>query len=176
MRRCLDCKIDKSESDFPKNGGRKNLHPYCLPCHNARSRKYYRNNREEILSRRDRPELCMAQKERRRKEPMKHRIFHWNAYLGTNLTMDIVKEILEKQGWRCVFCGDPLMIDGKIELDHKIPRSRGGSKGELSNLQFLCWTCNQTKDRLTPDEYVNHCNKVLENWNVTFLEASFTRA
>ncbi|HEX4901694.1 MAG TPA: HNH endonuclease [Acidimicrobiales bacterium] len=38
-------------------------------------------------------------------------------------------------------------------VDHRIPRSRGGSEG-LSNLVFACYACNQRKRDRPEDEFV----------------------
>jgi 5-methylcytosine-specific restriction endonuclease McrA len=57
-----------------------------------------------------------------------------------------LKSILYKgYGKRCNYCGSK----HKLELDHIIPLSRGGSH-RLSNLQILCRSCNAKKGARLP--------------------------
>ena len=55
-------------------------------------------------------------------------------------------EVLRRAGARCELCGISSK-DMQIDVDHIIPRAKGGSN-DLSNLQALCRTCNaQKRDR-----------------------------
>ena len=53
----------------------------------------------------------------------------------------------------CVMCNcnNPLMLT----KDHVTPKSCGGTD-EDSNIQTLCWTCNQLKGSLTQDEFIEY--------------------
>lgn len=53
-------------------------------------------------------------------------------------------EVLKRAGGRCELCGVS-MEERRLEVDHIIPRSLGGSD-DPSNLQALCWLCNATKE------------------------------
>lgn len=46
----------------------------------------------------------------------------------------------------CFYCGVVFTEDGPDHrtVDHRVPRSRGGSDG-LANLVFSCYACNQRK-------------------------------
>lgn len=50
------------------------------------------------------------------------------------------KVILNRDGFRCRFCGD----NGRLEVDHIIPWSAGGSD-KSTNLRTLCYACNQER-------------------------------
>lgn len=50
------------------------------------------------------------------------------------------KEIFDRDGWKCVFCGDTK----NLQVDHKFPFSQGGTT-EMGNLQTLCKQCNKEK-------------------------------
>jgi len=57
----------------------------------------------------------------------------------------------------CFYCGVPFRGQGQgpdhRTVDHRIPRSRGGSEG-LANLVFACYACNQRKRDRPEDEFV----------------------
>ena len=55
------------------------------------------------------------------------------------LSAENVKTIRERRN--CEACG---IIHPKMEIDHKMPISRGGTN-HLSNLQLLCQPCNRSK-------------------------------
>jgi 5-methylcytosine-specific restriction endonuclease McrA len=50
-------------------------------------------------------------------------------------------EILKKQNHQCQSCGATIKDGVKLEVDHIIPVSRGGTN-DPNNLQVLCKTCN----------------------------------
>lgn len=54
-------------------------------------------------------------------------------------------EIFKKDNYKCQICGASVKEDGvKLEVDHKIPKSRGGTD-DKSNLWTLCFNCNRGK-------------------------------
>lgn len=57
--------------------------------------------------------------------------------------------LLEKDQRRCVYCG---ATDCPFEIDHVLPRSRGGSD-RVSNLVLSCHDCNQRKGSQTAAEF-----------------------
>lgn len=60
------------------------------------------------------------------------------------ISFKVAQEIALKQGSRCTVCGTPLQLEGKIDLDHRVPRKRQGTNYE-GNLQVLCRRCNVDK-------------------------------
>lgn len=48
--------------------------------------------------------------------------------------------IYERDGWCCVLCGSTRYLT----IDHKVPRSAGGSRA-YENLQAMCYECNHSK-------------------------------
>lgn len=55
---------------------------------------------------------------------------------------DIRREILERDDFRCVFCGSGgRFSDIILEIDHITPRSAGGGN-EPENLRTLCQLCH----------------------------------
>lgn len=54
-------------------------------------------------------------------------------------------KVLKRDHYRCCICGRSQKEDGvKLEVDHKIPVSKGG-KTEMNNLWTLCFECNRGK-------------------------------
>lgn len=85
----------------------------------------------------------------------------------TNRQMNITKEqLIAKIGTnpKCYLTGDEIDINSPrtYQFDHIIPRSRGGDNS-LDNLGICTRQANLSKSDMTPDEYINHCKKVLQN-------------
>ena len=57
--------------------------------------------------------------------------------------------VLERDGFACVYCG---CEGGNLQLDHVIPRSRGGADTP-DNLVAACRSCNASKGAKTPQEW-----------------------
>lgn len=53
-------------------------------------------------------------------------------------------QVFQRDNWRCVACGKNADDHIWLEVDHILPRSKGG-KNEISNYQTLCNVCNGGK-------------------------------
>jgi ATP adenylyltransferase len=74
----------------------------------------------------------------KRRDPWSHRRKSLGYVPGTQRY-----EVLKRAKYRCELCG--VSAEHKaLEVDHIIPRNKGGSDDE-SNLQALCYSCNATK-------------------------------
>ena len=62
---------------------------------------------------------------------------------------EVREYLLEKWQRKCAYCGKK---DVPLEIEHIIPKSRGGSD-RVSNLAISCHNCNQEKDNLTAEEF-----------------------
>jgi 5-methylcytosine-specific restriction endonuclease McrA len=72
------------------------------------------------------------------------------AYQQGELAGYEVREyLLEKFQRRCAYCGQS---DIPLEIEHVVPKSRGGSD-RVSNLTIACHACNQTKGDRTAEEF-----------------------
>lgn len=74
--------------------------------------------------------------------------------------MQQLRALLDEQGYCCALCGVALDPDAS-ELDHRIPRSQGGSDA-ASNLQWLCKPCNRAKGTMSNDDFIALCSRVHE--------------
>lgn len=62
---------------------------------------------------------------------------------------EVREYLLEKWKRTCVYCGEK---DVPLEVEHIIPRSRGGTD-RVSNLTIACHKCNQKKGKMTAEEF-----------------------
>lgn len=77
---------------------------------------------------------------------------HNNISRERKITPSIRIKVFERDNYTCQICGRNNRQDNvKLEVDHKIPVSKGGSD-DISNLQTLCFDCNRGKS-----------NKILDN-------------
>jgi hypothetical protein len=60
------------------------------------------------------------------------------------------KNIFTRDGYRCMYCGHR-KGGNELELEHVIPKSRGGKKS-WENLVAACRKCNSRKNDRTPEE------------------------
>lgn len=68
---------------------------------------------------------------------------------GELMGYEVREYLLEKFGWRCVYCGIKNM---PLEIEHIVPKSRGGSN-RVNNLTLACHSCNQSKGDQTAVEF-----------------------
>jgi len=52
--------------------------------------------------------------------------------------------VLQRDGFRCQYCGKTAKDDVKLEIDHIRPRCEGGTD-EMINLITACFDCNRSK-------------------------------
>lgn len=63
------------------------------------------------------------------------------------------REVFEKSGGRCFYCGITLTLDGTWHVEHSFPRALGGPD-ELPNLVAACVPCNLAKSDRTALEFL----------------------
>lgn len=88
------------------------------------------------------------------------------AYFRNNRARELLRKylrgdaalpILKAYESGCAYCG----FIGDLEVDHKIPRSRGGTNSP-NNLQWLCRKCNHAKYDMLEEEFISHIRRVLD--------------
>lgn len=94
----------------------------------------------------------------KRREQHKTRMF-WTRALGIKgVSAGDLARLWKQQRGRCALTG--IRLDRTAELDHKIPRARGGSDA-LANLQWVSHAANRAKRDLTDDEFYALCQQAV---------------
>jgi hypothetical protein len=74
-----------------------------------------------------------------------------------------VTALLERDGPGCVYCGCSPVV---YEVDHFIPRARGGAD-RMGNLVLACAPCNRTKRDKMPEDFLANRPELLRELRVT---------
>jgi hypothetical protein len=61
--------------------------------------------------------------------------------------------VFQKNDGKCFYCDDQLVIDGEWHIEHKYPKSKGGSN-DIENLVPACPSCNLRKKDKTAKEFL----------------------
>jgi RNA-directed DNA polymerase len=77
--------------------------------------------------------------------PYNGNLIYWSSRIGAHPEMPkTVATLLKQQKGKCAHCGLYFLSEDVLEIDHKIPRSKGG-KDEYKNLQLLHRHCHDIK-------------------------------
>lgn len=71
--------------------------------------------------------------------------------------------IFERDGYRCVYCGEQFLADN-LTLDHIEPRVRGGDRSE-GNLVTACKPCNTLKGSRRLSAFLHEHAPARDNFN-----------
>lgn len=181
MKVCSKCRIEKSKSAFGRNKNYKDgLRYKCRECRRVSSKKYYGENIETIMGKRELPENKKGRKRNHKrwrslpgnKEKFSKTATEWakknpdkvakSAHKrrakkygnGGSYTAEEWQGLVQEAGNICLCCG----ISGEevlLTVDHVIPISRGGMN-DISNLQPLCQSCNSSKSTKSTDYRVSY--------------------
>lgn len=69
-------------------------------------------------------------------------------------------EVLERDGFRCRYCGAEAS-EARLHVDHRHPRSRGGSD-KFWNLVTACADCNLGKGASLPESFIENQRELAE--------------
>ena len=80
--------------------------------------------------------------------PYDGNLVYWSTRIGKNHQMPKrTASLLKQQKGKCAYCGQYFKDEDVLELDHIIPKSKGG-KDEYKNWQLLHRHCHDTKTAL----------------------------
>ena len=85
---------------------------------------------------------------------------------GTLMGYEVREYLLEKWGRKCSYCE---ITDVPLEIEHIVARSRGGSN-RVSNLCLACRTCNEEKDNMLLDEWLEKIKKKKNKRHLTIIK------
>lgn len=125
--------------------------PERRAAHNEKRRAYYHakaKHRERAYYDRIKAE-----------DPWGWRARNLRRNINPEITVEWLRALWESQGGKCPLSGRALHIK-TAEMDHIIPRSRGGSH-DLSSLRLLSPEANQAKGGMTDDEFIALCGDIL---------------
>jgi 5-methylcytosine-specific restriction endonuclease McrA len=160
----------------------------CRPCEAAYQRDHYARNGDTLRARKanwmakarhdpaKRPGILQSQrrawqssgrqkrrdwmKRLRTEEPWRWKALVIHTSLRGKLGADDLERMWQEQRGLCGLTGRPLDFE-TAQLDHVLPRSRGGSNGR-SNLRWVCKEANDAKGNLTDEELLVLCRQVAE--------------
>jgi hypothetical protein len=84
-----------------------------------------------------------------------------NMEAKKNITGTHVRELLNKQGYRCYLSGREL-TPSTASLDHKLTISKGGAH-DIENIGVVDYRVNLAKGTMTIDEFILMCRDVVQH-------------
>lgn len=83
------------------------------------------------------------------------------AHFGKRTNWHILKDIFDKQKGICPYTGEKLILGNNTELDHIIPKSKGG-ENVIENLQWTSKIVNRMKSSNSEFEFLEFVKKIYE--------------
>ena len=179
-KKCSKCGEEKPLSEFYKDPNPKNksgVRGRCKACY-AEMRKANRDKINEYAKKyreERREELKEKAREWRKKNPGCHKPVMKRKANSSNLRFkklngslaryfpELTQEKLEELfDGKCYLCKKEITPE-TCHIEHKLPFAKGGTN-ELSNVGFTCAMCNKLKGKLTPDEFLDKLDRILDNY------------
>ena len=166
---------------FNKNKHRKDgLDYFCRNCSKKRSLKWANNNRDRMkknrkirIERKIKNGECITCPNKSLKYNKNYCLKCWFTHISMNhfntrKCWSKIKNIAEKQKYKCTYTGVKLVPGFNMSLDHKYPKSRYLNKFfDMKNLQWVVYDVNMKKGHYTHEEFLNVCKLIYENLNLS---------
>jgi 5-methylcytosine-specific restriction endonuclease McrA len=83
----------------------------------------------------------------------------------TTVTIDGLCEIWDQQNGECAYCGTPMTYarGGRTIKTVSVDRIIFNEPYHRNNIVLACWACNSGKGLMTPEEYIEHCKRVIKH-------------
>jgi hypothetical protein len=105
-------------------------------------------------------DVCIErQTECKEKRFFQYRATHFNGAFRTNISAKDLWSLWKKQRGRSALTGKRMTLRRRPELDHIIPKSKGGTH-DLSNLRWALKLENRAKGNLSDKEFISLCSDV----------------
>jgi CRISPR/Cas system Type II protein with McrA/HNH and RuvC-like nuclease domain len=80
-------------------------------------------------------------------------------HLGSRKLYKPLMMLFLRQQGKCVYTGMQLTLGTNTSLDHRIPRTKGGTN-DIDNLQWVHKSINTMKSDLSEEEFLDFCRRV----------------
>lgn len=144
-KRCCGCKqkLPATSEYFHKDKSKPDgLNGKCKQCMKAQNRKYYEQNKNELLLKaRERKRVQKRKETRKRAWKNRHEKL---ARLGNDLTEKQWRETLEEFNYSCAYCGLEQSEEVILQKEHIVPVDQGGPITKW-NIIPACSSCNASK-------------------------------
>ena len=146
----------------PPDGGLRN----CRPCADKLNRRTRRQS--DRMKRRGLCVVCgcpnVLEGQKQKARPKCETCYLKNvasSVCGDRSSWELLKELWDDCGAVCALSGEPITLGTNAHLDHILPRSTHPElKDQPSNWQWTHEEINQMKRALTPERFVELCEKV----------------
>ncbi len=186
MKMCKRCNVMSEYSNFlkhPRHGdGYKNI---CKNCRDAylsewkkqnseKDKGYKKKYVEKLRIKRMSEGLCCNCNEKKLENSVLC-LKHWfdqkaNIHLGSTSKGYLLKELAEKQNYKCVYTGELLIPSINMSLDHIIAHSKKVEfKKDINNLQWVTRLINTQKNNLSHERFISLCKTIHFNFNTNIL-------
>ena len=83
------------------------------------------------------------------------------SHFGKTSNWPLLKNLFEKQNGKCPYTGEKLILGKNTELDHKVPKSKGG-ENKIENFQWTLTEINRMKEANYENIFLELVKKIYE--------------
>jgi len=167
---CSKCKsiltVDKFYRETRRNGG---YAARCKDCQSTDNKLRYKTQKTESLAK----GICVrfGCSSKLTSDSYSYCIEHFFSNANfliarSTLGWELIRDIAERQDYKCAITGTDLIPGVNMSLDHIKPKSRFPElRSDLSNLQWVDKWVNIAKSDLDLDDFIARCTQVANRYN-----------